>query len=741
MMYQDSWWSSERDRVERLGELACVCRLFQRICQGILFKHITLKSSTGSWLGRVRPIVYWRQDPTSKLIKPFEKGERQSWRKELYSIIQAEWLLRLIGNHPFLALQPQTLHVKGFAGRRDSYPADPLHRPARSNALSRPLFDELQRFRMTLSVNLPALENLHDLQLSFQVIDNDLLGAIDMHPTLKQLGFEFCWFPEETRPLSSIKSLKIHEVPGSHIGPKPFPPRALDRGLYEGVPNHHLLSAFNLISPDNLQQLDLKLECRDSVRRSVFKHLSDLISQRPLFRQLGALNLTFHSAPNDFILLLLKRAPALRELRVDGLTDPWTHGFIPPQAMHRLKKLVCPLDWARFFLHGRTIQMLEVVGQPATRITSNEPSFLAPTKADLEAYLGPLALSQISRLNLPSHPPLAPVWVLMPYLSTLFQNLTELRCAISGTRIHREYIFFIEGLRSGPLPDKDTVVYDVSEQEVDALVKEIRSCVDAKFLLAPITQPSADGLGTTSASVSHQAPKKKWWTRLKARSVGKLFTFRKSSLDSKQEARGEGSSERRSLSMKQGSPLLTTSNSNLPVTSNAETLSRPSTPAKDSVTGNSVASLEIHQSFPATSSIVSYRVPSPISPTRIMDEYFSEIDRRSGLPLREPCHASVSHAQFLVPCILTCLPSISSTFWSRDTIGFLSAFAPLKFPYAFQKGCSMMRLRIMAATTRNGSKFCRSCLGSILLWKTSPCGIFWRGTVPAVVGPTRRSTV
>ncbi|KAH6910239.1 hypothetical protein BKA70DRAFT_1424784 [Coprinopsis sp. MPI-PUGE-AT-0042] len=193
----ESWYSQLRpDPPRRLRELSHVCQPFRTICQQILFKHIVMKPSTGSWLGRSRPHICGFQN-SNRLGEPVGRLEWQEWEEDMRSAVWAERRVASIGGHCFLALQPRSMQINGFTRVRYRYPADPLQRPATSQALDRALFDELRRFRRTLSDKLPAFANLRELQLRYQVIDCDLLSAIDRHPTVSELRFDFCWFPEK----------------------------------------------------------------------------------------------------------------------------------------------------------------------------------------------------------------------------------------------------------------------------------------------------------------------------------------------------------------------------------------------------------------------------------------------------------------------------------------------------------------------------------------------------------------
>ncbi|KAH6885464.1 hypothetical protein BKA70DRAFT_124411 [Coprinopsis sp. MPI-PUGE-AT-0042] len=158
----DSTWYHYSDSRKRFAELSFVCRLFRAICQQILFKVISVKSSTGGWLERCHKIPYQPQytrpvnlitsgpDPVQdiKLPRPVDERDWWVWKQDICAAIKAERRVTLIGEHPFLALQLQSIHINRYHA---ACPAEPLPRPSSSQALSRAVFDEQHRFRKTFT--------------------------------------------------------------------------------------------------------------------------------------------------------------------------------------------------------------------------------------------------------------------------------------------------------------------------------------------------------------------------------------------------------------------------------------------------------------------------------------------------------------------------------------------------------------------------------------------------------------
>lgn len=554
-----------------------------------------MRTTTGSWMGspRTQAFISWgNRNVPFWTSQPMGEHEWQSWEEDLRCAIRAERRVASIARHPFLSLQPRSIQINGLTQTRKRYPADPLSRPAGAHPLSRALFDELYQLRRTLSANLTAFTNLTELQFSYQAIDCELLDAIDRHPTVTELRFDFCWFPEETRPLTSVLGLKLYQIPGSYSRSR-WPS---DRCLYEGVPCHHLVSAFNLISPAHVQRLDVKIQVPNASEDFVLEQLCQA-SNGQSFRWLEQLVLTLNWVPSDLAVRFFKRTPALRELQVNVPSQPWTNGPIPPQCIPLLENLTCPIDWARFIVPGRPIKVLALLTESDTH---RETQFSAPTEADLEAFLGPLALSRgpISQLHLPSYPPFAPLSILMPSICMHFPHLQGLKCAISGARTARQGSACFESLNDDiPWPDKEMYSYDVLEKDVEALAKEIRKDVEASFLPSPVIRPSSPGLARLSAFLKG--------------SVNKFAARR----GTRGKAQGHSTSQ------------------------------LPSPPKASSMSLPAIAVGSHESAYPTMcdwENMPTPTQPTTASSTPFFDTYFGDIDSESGMPQREPWHVSVS---------------------------------------------------------------------------------------------------
>jgi hypothetical protein len=586
-----------------------------------------MTTCTGRWMGNAwfRP-YRWEALPAQP-SKPVNEHERGIWEEELRCAIRAERRVALIGRHPFLALQPRSMQISGFTHMRENYPADPLHRPARSSPLSRALFDELHRLRRTLSADLSAFANLRDLQLSYQVIDVQLLRAIDRHPSLTELGFSHCWFPEATWPLTSVKRLNLHQIPGSHT----VSSWASGYSMYEDVPDHHLVSAFNLISPAHLERLDVKLKVSDTSREFVLQQLCHTSKKLP-FQKLDELALNV-DLPTDLLLQLLNRTPTLRVLHIDGDTHPWTSGPISPQCIPLLENLTCPIDWARSIVPGRPVKVLAIA------MESNTES-LAATEADLDAFLAPLALSRgpISQLHLPPYPPLGPLCILMPCLRNRFPQLQGLKCAISGANAARHGPSYPSNCEI-PWPDKEMDNYYVRAGDVEALAKKIRSEVETSLLPFPLTRPSSLSLeAARSRAFNRPTPLAPNGFRDRVKTYKRRFLALLNAHMKLITGRRGGAGKARGQPMVHSPSSLKHSNISLTTTT--------STVPPFVVTLDEGSDLMADWEYTP--------LPPPLelgSSILFFDTYFGEIDPQSGLPQREPWHVSVSSFSYsLLPC-------------------------------------------------------------------------------------------
>ncbi|KAJ3518837.1 hypothetical protein NMY22_g13481 [Coprinellus aureogranulatus] len=101
---------------------------------------------------------------------------------------------------------------------------------------------------------------------------------------------------------------------------------------------------------------------------------------------------------------------------------------------------------------------------------------MALTESDLDNVLRPLTLSKrpITTLHLPEYPPLAPVWLLMPYISAMFPTVRDLRISIAGEKMRRRQSWKC-GTRAGaPLPAIGNTHEVVEEGLLEKLVADVK---------------------------------------------------------------------------------------------------------------------------------------------------------------------------------------------------------------------------------------------------------------------------
>lgn len=245
--------SSNFDRND-LKNFSLVCRVLTDVSQAYLFEELSANADVG--LVYRNPLFDGQHEvrPLRRLgtkCWPAQEWMWKEWEKNLRSAITSERRLTLVGTHKFLAEQPRKLKIRGY--RQDAYPVNPFKPPHVGQALSRAVFNAFHRFQQVLPVQLSAFNNLRRLELFKYPVDHELLRTVESHPSLTEIRFEFCWFPESTFPLTTITTLSYGHFPGSHIQPSYFA-----QPQYRHIPDHHVASAFNLISPLHIQHLGIE---------------------------------------------------------------------------------------------------------------------------------------------------------------------------------------------------------------------------------------------------------------------------------------------------------------------------------------------------------------------------------------------------------------------------------------------------------------------------------------------------
>lgn len=470
-------------RPQQLKALSLVCRLFADICQTQLFQRLSMSLNVGVSFKNPyfdRPEVTWRS-PGAKHW-PVQEWEWAEWEKNMCRCFLWERKLGLIGSHRFLSNKPQKLRICGYGQLRCGYPVDPFQPPSEKQMLSKAIFDALHQLRQTLLKQLPALTSLRRLELHKYPVDNKLLAAMDLHPSLAELRFDFCWFPESPAPLTSITSLSFGTIPGHHFSQDFYGP---GYDPYKGVPDHHLTSAFALISPPHIQELQVTFGSDESEVEPVLAQLCTGTSDKGDFLSLHSLSWRFWgsgvktvSHSSSLVYQFLKRAPALRKLDIQGSPPPLPlNTRLPPRSMPSLQTIFSPLEWATSIVPGRPVNDIRVyLGD------DRKPArFFSQTEPGLEDFLHPLTLSTVPvmTLHLPAYPPVAPASQLFPYLTTKFPLLRDLRVAVAEEKVASLPIEWLCGTRSGgPMPSTDTSDQIVEEGLMEMLKRDVRVDVE-----------------------------------------------------------------------------------------------------------------------------------------------------------------------------------------------------------------------------------------------------------------------
>jgi hypothetical protein len=348
--------------------------------------------------------------------------------------------------------------------------------------LSKAVFDGLYQLRQTLIKQLPALTSLRQLELYKYPVDNKLLAALDLHPSLTEVRFDFCWFPESPAPLTSVTSLSFGTIPGHHFSQILYGP---GYDPYEGVSDHHLASAFALISPPHIQELQVTFGSDESEVQPVLAQLCTGTSDKGDFLSLHSLSWRFWgsgvktvSHSSSLVYQFLKRAPALRKLDIQGNPPPLPlNSYPPPRSMPSLQTISSPLEWARTIVPGRPVSDIRVYLEDDSRTAR----FFAQTETELEDFLHPLTLSTVpvTTFYLPTYPPVAPASLFFPYLTAKFPLLRDLRIAVAEEKVASLPIEWRCGTRSGgPTPSTDTSEQIVEEGLMEMLKRDVRVDVE-----------------------------------------------------------------------------------------------------------------------------------------------------------------------------------------------------------------------------------------------------------------------
>jgi hypothetical protein len=466
-----------------MKDISLVCHLFGDICQAVVFHKLTLSPNIGvDYKGHqsIGP-----GPPSNRRAYPIrvDAWDWPAWEGDMHRTVRSERRLDTLGNHTLLASHVRTLTLRGYALRWYRYPSNPFERPPERRVLSGTVYDEFLRLRNTLIRHLHHFTQLRRLELFQYPVDQDLLKAIESHPTLKDLMLDFCWFPEEPSPLASITSMTLRHIPTARglnsyfippVGPSP----------YHDIPDHHIASAYQLVSPAQVEQLDIAFGAYDSDVRRFFERFSERMAKAE-FHRLHKMCVRSTSYPAETPVLLrqlFKCTPVLRELHISQSSwkDIQLEGAFPRPYMPELETLSCSLPWARFLVPGRPVKSVKmwIADEDVHK------NFLAPTMPELDELLRPLTLSTspITALHLPPYPPLAPVWILFPYLNAMFPALRDLRAAMAGEKMSLRQAWRCGTQRAGlPIPCIDTSEQAVERGLVAKLTADVRDAVGREF--------------------------------------------------------------------------------------------------------------------------------------------------------------------------------------------------------------------------------------------------------------------
>ncbi|KAJ3514221.1 hypothetical protein NMY22_g14812 [Coprinellus aureogranulatus] len=478
-VFEISRYEFNRDDVKKA---ALVCHIFRDICQATLFRNFSLSPNIGAYYQDGGPgasgLFGGHPGSGNRELSDWEWG---MWDTDMKKTVRSARRLGMTANHTILAGQMHSLQLCGYGLRWYRYPEDPFTPPDETRPITRTVFDAFLSLRQTLTRSLHDFVHLRRLELRKYPIDNELLKAIDSHPALKELEVDFCWFPVSTFSLTSITSMSFRHIPTNYgLVEDVWMAPAGSPSPYAHVPDHHITSGYELVSPETVEGLDLTFgEYGSDVRYFLDRLCSRM--EKGHFQLLQKLKLDSTYFPSETPRLfsrLFARTPVLRELRITQAIPLCfaLEGTLPPPHIPHLEILSCPLEWARFLVPGRPVRDLRVwvVDEDTHR------DFMALTESDLDNVLRPLTLSKgpITTLHLPEYPPLAPVWLLMPYISAMLPTVRDLRISIAGEKMRARQSWKC-GTRAGaPLPAIGNAHEVVEEGLLEKLVADVQEAVE-----------------------------------------------------------------------------------------------------------------------------------------------------------------------------------------------------------------------------------------------------------------------
>lgn len=423
---------------DELQNLCHVGRTFKELCQASLFRVLSVSPKVLMSYNDLRNLInspihlYTSAQRLERLqeirgshISAFTGGTtsrrpREKWEEDMLRLVESTDRLSIVGDHKFLCRLPRCLRVHGYdisvGGQGTWERFDPFQPP--SQQATRLVYDALVRLRATLAQSLRRFGGLKRLELYGCPIDRILLEAISLHPQIRELVLDRCWFLSPPTPLASIPSISI-----------------------QNIPTKHLTHAYRLIPPACITSLEV-FSCGGVGSELAFEELCTRVvgSSKAKLSQLQGLSLHFRSENSNHAACLRKFlawTPVLRRLVIKGQHSREVEGTLPISHIPDLQIISGSLQLLQAIVPGRPVESLSV----DTGNCSGRQGFVAADERELNALLQPLTLSTatITSLVLSSRSGhhLAPVWQLIPCVTSLFPELRQLQCTVTGARRYR----------------------------------------------------------------------------------------------------------------------------------------------------------------------------------------------------------------------------------------------------------------------------------------------------------------
>jgi hypothetical protein len=451
--------------VEDLKTLCFVAPLFKAICQPLVYKSLAFR-------GAKRPCGYSFEEVETQEVT----HDVNQWKQDVTGLIRAERRLHLIGDHPSLSTHPRTISVgvMSYAWTRSLPPAD-------KTALSKAAYETFSKLNGILLHTLPSFTRLLRLEIGVFPIDDKLMRAMSLHPTLRELKLRSCSFTTLTFPIPSIRLLECSELSQDQAA-----------------------AAFCLASSQHLEEL--RIENMEVL--AILKGLRARPESKSMLTKVHRLTIVPTGAKLDLVGVetMLSYVPALRQLDVGeaSISVPEENQALKSSIIPCLRRFAGPVSFARYVVPGRPVTDI--------RCVDSTSGAFAETLAELQVCLNPLCLSTataegITTLHLPPHM-IVPIWLLSRLVAETFPCVVDLKLTVSGlvNPMDRWFTYPRRSCRRRRRRKcENHVVGPLGERTVEGMVKDIMDNVENE-LVSEFYNPCHTAKGVDYATIRVSPP-------------------------------------------------------------------------------------------------------------------------------------------------------------------------------------------------------------------------------------------